>query len=95
MSRARDPSTSITLGEMRSLGCRDLLVYCRSVECNHSITMNADHLPDDTLVRPLGDRMVCTKCGRAGADVRPDYSPHTNRINPDAHELTRRWRERG
>jgi hypothetical protein len=32
MSRARDPSTSITLGEMRSLGCRDLLVYCRSVE---------------------------------------------------------------
>jgi hypothetical protein len=45
---------------MRSLGCRDLLVYCRSVECNHSITMNADHLPDDTLVRPLGDFMVCT-----------------------------------
>ena len=41
MSRARDPSTSITLGEMRSLGCRDLLAYGRSVECNHSITMNA------------------------------------------------------
>ena len=95
MSRARDQSTSITLGQMHSLGCRDLLVYCRSVECNHSITMNADHLPEDTLVRPLGDRMVCTKCGRPGADVRPDYSPHTNRVNPDAHELTRRWRERG
>jgi hypothetical protein len=68
MSRARDPSASITLGQMRSLGCRDLLAYCRSVDCNHSITMNAD-LSDDTPIRPLGDRMVCTKCGRAGARV--------------------------
>lgn len=31
--------------------------------------MNADHLPDDTSIRPLGSRMVCTRRGHVGADV--------------------------
>jgi hypothetical protein len=26
----------------------------------------------------LCPRMVCTACGLIGADVRPDWSPHTN-----------------
>jgi len=38
----------VTLGHIRSHGCRDLLVYCGSINCNHSTTMNADHMPDDT-----------------------------------------------
>jgi hypothetical protein len=38
-----------------------------------------DHLPDETAVRPLGSRMVCTRCGHVGADVRPDWSPHVNK----------------
>jgi hypothetical protein len=41
--------------------------------------MNADHLPDETPIRPLGGRMVCSRCGYRGADVRPDWPPHTNR----------------
>jgi len=41
--------------------------------------MNADHMPDDTLIRPLGVRMVCTRCGHRGADVRPDWRPMTNK----------------
>ncbi len=70
---------SVTLGHIRSHGCRDLLVYCSSIDCSHSAIMHADHLPDDTLIRPLGARMVCTSCGHAGADVRPDWGPHVNK----------------
>jgi hypothetical protein len=42
-------------------------------------TLNADHMPDDTPIRPLGARMVCSRCGYGGADVRPDWSPHVNK----------------
>jgi hypothetical protein len=31
------------------------------------------------LKRASAMRMVCTACGLIGADVRPDWSPHTNR----------------
>jgi hypothetical protein len=62
---------SVSLGHIRSHGCRDLLVYCNSGRCHHGVTMNADHMPDDTPIRPLGSRMVCTRCGHVGADVRP------------------------
>jgi hypothetical protein len=44
-----------------------------------SATMNADWLPDETPVRSLCLRMVCTRCGLIGADVRPDWSPHVNK----------------
>jgi hypothetical protein len=69
----------VTLGHIRGHGCCDLLVYCGSINCHHSVTMNTDHLSDDTLIRPLGSRMVCTRCGHVGADVRPDWGPHVNK----------------
>ena len=56
---------------MRSHGCRDLLVYCEAIDCNHSTIMNAEHLPDNLSIRSLGPRMVCARCGHRGADVRP------------------------
>jgi hypothetical protein len=37
---------SITLGHMRSHGCRDLLVYCAFINCNNSTIMNADYFPE-------------------------------------------------
>src|SRR6266446_3829007 len=43
---------------------------------------NADWLPDETPVRSLCPRMVCTACGLIGADVRPDWSPPTNGRHP-------------
>jgi hypothetical protein len=73
------PLEPVTLGHIRGHGCRDLLVYCESVFCNHSATLNADWLPDDTVRLTLDPRMVCTKCGLIGADVRPNWSPHTSR----------------
>jgi len=56
----------VTMGHICSHGSRDLLIYCGSINCSHSATMNADHLPDGTIVRALGPEMVCTKCGHPG-----------------------------
>jgi hypothetical protein len=70
----RKPETfpPVTMGHIRGHGCRELLVYCDA-------TMNADWLPDAMPVRALCRRMVCTRCGMIGADVRPDWSPHVNK----------------
>jgi hypothetical protein len=77
--RKREIFEPVTLGHIRGHGCRDLLVFCGSIHCNHETKMNADHLSDETPIRALGARMVCSRCGHRGADVRPDWSPHTNR----------------
>ena len=69
----------VTMGHIRGHGCRDLLVSCSSGRCYHSSTFNADWLPDETPVRSLCHRMVCTRCGVIGADVRPDWGPHVNK----------------
>ena len=66
----------MTLGHMRSQGCRDLLVYCNSDRCNHSTIMNVGHLPDHTPIKSLGDGFVCTQCGHLGADVVPNWATH-------------------
>ena len=78
--RKREIFDPVTLGHIRGHGCRGLLVYCGSIHCSYGAEMNADHFSDDTPIRPLGARMVCTRCGRCGgADVRSDWSPHTSR----------------
>ena len=77
-SLQREIFPPVTLGHIRGHGCRDFLVYCESVWSNHRAVMNADWLPDETPVRSLCSRMVCTRGGMIGADVRPDWSPHTN-----------------
>jgi hypothetical protein len=38
-----------------------------------------NHESDETPVRSLCGRMVCTECGMIGADLRPDWSPHVNK----------------
>jgi hypothetical protein len=75
--RARQTFEPVTMGHIRSHGCRELLVYCASPWCNHSATLDAELLPDETVVLDLDPRMVCTVCGLIGADVRPDWPPHT------------------
>jgi hypothetical protein len=49
--RKSETFAPVTLGHIRSHGCRDLLVYCDSVRCHHGSLMNADWLPDETPVR--------------------------------------------
>ena len=29
----------VTMGHIRGHGCRDLLIYCGSINCNHGVTM--------------------------------------------------------
>jgi hypothetical protein len=62
----------VTMGHIQGHGCRALLVYCGSGRCHRSATLNGDCFPDDMPVRSLCRRMVCTRCGMIGADVRPD-----------------------
>jgi hypothetical protein len=66
----------VTLGHMRSQGCRDLLVYCNSDSCDYSTIMNVGHLPDDTPIKSLGEGIVCAHCGHLGADVVPNWPTH-------------------
>jgi len=66
----------VTLGHMRSQGCRDVLAYCNSGHCNHSTIINVGHLPDSTPIKSLGDGFVCTKCGHIGAGVVPNWPTH-------------------
>jgi hypothetical protein len=80
--RRRETFEPVTLAHIRRLGCRDLLVYCGSLHCSHGTKLSGDRFSDETPIRPLGARMVCTQCGHVGADVRPDWSPHTNRPPP-------------
>jgi hypothetical protein len=77
--RRQETFEPVTLGHLRSHGCRALLVYCDSGRCHHRARMNADHWSDDLPIRSLCGRMVCTRCGYIGADVRPDWSPHVNK----------------
>src|SRR5215831_7432859 len=63
----------VTLGHMRSQGCRDLLACCNSGRCNHSTIMNGGHLSGDNPIKSLGKGIVCARCGHVGADVMPNW----------------------
>jgi hypothetical protein len=60
-----------TLGNMRANGMRSLDVSCW--QCHHRMIMSVDQWPD-VPVPSFGPRMVCTRCGIIGADVRPNPS---------------------
>jgi hypothetical protein len=69
----------VTLGHM--YGCRRLLIYCSNgLYSHHSATVDADRWPDDTAVRDLCPKAVCTRCGIIGADVRPDWTELSKRV---------------
>jgi hypothetical protein len=59
------------LTNMRQNGVRSLLVMCYG--CRYEVILNVDQYPGDLLVREFRPRMVCTKCGMVGADVRPNW----------------------
>jgi hypothetical protein len=69
-TRFNDPIEPMTIANMRESGVRSLAFQCH--RCHHERTMNVDHLPGDLTVPSFVPRMVCTKCGIVGADVRPN-----------------------
>jgi hypothetical protein len=61
----------MTLQNMRANGVRPLAIQCH--QCRHEVIMNVDHLPRDLTLPSFGPKIVCTKCGTIGADVRPNW----------------------
>ena len=55
MSTGRKGETfqPVTMGHIRGHGVTRLIVYCKSLWCNHSATLNADWLTDDTILLAL------------------------------------------
>ncbi len=72
MPNADIPPGPMTLGNMRSLGPRSLDVTCKA--CGYRRILNVDGHPDEATVLSFGPRLRCSKCGKLGADVRPDWS---------------------
>jgi hypothetical protein len=61
----------ICLRAMRANGVRLLAVSC--LTCHHEMVLNADRWPGQIVCHRFGSRMVCTKCGTVGVDVRPNW----------------------
>jgi hypothetical protein len=75
--RTRPSSEPVTMGHVRSHGCRDLLVYCTSSWCHHSAKLSGDFLSDDTVLLEIEPRFVCTALWsdwcRRKAELEPAY----------------------
>jgi hypothetical protein len=60
------------LANMRQNGVRHVTLWC-VVECGHRADILVDELPDETLVREIGQRYRCSKCGRPSPESRPAW----------------------
>jgi hypothetical protein len=63
----------ITLGEMREMGVRGLLVYCSDYHCSHSVAISGDRWSDHVRLSDLEPLFVCQACGTRPAELRPDF----------------------
>jgi len=75
-----EPIIPMDLGNIRSLGVRSLDVQCH--KCHHEIVLNVDRWPDHVTVPSFGPRLVCTRCGATGADVRPNWREYKPKRMP-------------
>jgi hypothetical protein len=64
----------ITLGEMRAMGIRGLLIYCSDYKCSHNVEISADQWPDHVRLSDLEPLFTCEACGPKGAEVRADFN---------------------
>src|SRR4051794_11286905 len=64
----------ITLGEMREMGVRGVLVYCSDYKRSHRTAISDDRWSDDVRLSDLEPLFVCQSCRIKGADVRPDFN---------------------
>jgi len=63
----------ITFREMRASGIRGILIYCADYRCSHSTRALADHWDEALRLSDIEGRFVCQRCGKRGADIRPDF----------------------
>ena len=67
-------SQKITLGEMRAMGIRGLLVYCSDYKCSRNVEINADQWPDEVRLSDLEPLFRCQASGIKDAEVRADFN---------------------
>jgi hypothetical protein len=77
----------ITLGEMREMGVRGVLVCCSDYKCSHWGRIIADRWPDHVRLSDLEPLFVCQACGTRPADLRPNF--HWEKEQRPVPELTR------
>ena len=68
------PPQKITFAEMRAAGVRGVLIYCRDYRCSQWTRLDADRWSDHVRLSNVETGLVCTGCGKRGADVRPDFN---------------------
>jgi hypothetical protein len=68
-----EPGPPITLGSLRQLGVRGLIVACHNPSCRHETAIGVDDYADEVEVPSFAARMVCGKCGGNRMDVRPNW----------------------
>ncbi len=74
MAKQRDePGSPITVGTLRQLGVRGLLLVCVDPKCRHEATMSVDDYADTIELPSFAPRMVCGKCGGRRIQVRPNW----------------------
>jgi len=74
MAKQRDkPGSPMTLGSLRQLGVRGLLLICVDPRCRHEATMSVDDYADAIELPSFAPRMVCSRCGGKRIEVRPNW----------------------
>jgi hypothetical protein len=63
----------MTVGTLRQLGVRGLLLVCLDPKCRHEQTMSVDDYADEIEIPSFAPRMTCSKCGSERLDVRPNW----------------------
>jgi hypothetical protein len=69
----RQREQKMTFGEMREIGVRGVVVHCADYKCSHSVKLSAERWADDVRLSDIEGQFTCTKCGKRGAEVRPDF----------------------
>ena len=74
MAKQRDePGSPMTVGNLRQLGVRGLLLVCVDPKCHHETTMSVDDYPDAIELPSFAPRMTCSSCGGKRIAVRPNW----------------------
>jgi hypothetical protein len=72
VNQSHEPGPPLTLGNLRQLGVRGLLVQCLDPQCGHETTIGVDDYPDEIELPSFALRTVCSKCG-AKVEVHPNW----------------------
>jgi hypothetical protein len=65
------------IADCRAQALTHILIYCTNFPafCHHDAKRPIADFPDDLLLDDLQARCRCTRCGKKGAEVRPDWAP--------------------